>query len=92
EFGDKLKPITHAGLTLQMMSNRGTAIWPNYMSETFVTDNYRCRFLKAGGASTTQEEVLALLQKVAAAGHDIVKVETLRTFDGAAGYTLAQGQ
>jgi len=92
EFGDKLKPITHAGLTLQMMSNRGTAIWPNYMSETFVTDNYRCRFLKAGGASTTQEEVLALLQKVAAAGHDIVKVETLRTFDGEAGFTLAQGQ
>ncbi len=92
EFGDKLKPITHAGLTLQMMSNRGTAIWPNYMSETFVTDNYRCRFLKAGGASATQEEVLALLQKVAAAGHDIVKVETLRTFDGEAGFTLAQGQ
>ena len=92
EFGDKLKPITHAGLTLEMMSNRGTAIWPTYMSETFVTDNYRCRFLKAGGAAATQEEVLALLQKVAAAGHDIVKVETLRTFDGAAGYTLAQGQ
>ena len=92
EFGDKLQAITHAGLTLGMMSNRGTAIWPNYMSETFVTDNYRCRFLKAAGAAATQEEVLALLQKVAAAGYDIVKVETLRTFDGEAGFTLAQGQ
>ena len=92
EFGDKLQAITHAGLTLGMMSNRGTAVWPNYMRETFVTDNYRCRFLKAAGAAATQEEVLALLQKVAAAGYDIVKVETLRTFDGEAGFTLAQGQ
>lgn len=27
-----------------------------------------------------------------AAGYDIVKTETLRNYDGKAGYTLAQGQ
>jgi isocitrate/isopropylmalate dehydrogenase len=30
--------------------------------------------------------------KVTAAGYDIVKTETLRTFDGQQGFTLAQGQ
>jgi isocitrate dehydrogenase len=31
-------------------------------------------------------------RKVTAAGYDIVKTETLRTFDGQQGFTLAQGQ
>jgi isocitrate/isopropylmalate dehydrogenase len=34
----------------------------------------------------------ALYHKVTAAGYDIVKTETLRTFDGQQGFTLAQGQ
>ncbi len=35
---------------------------------------------------------LALLGRVAAAGIDIAMTESLRTFDGQPGYTLAQGQ
>jgi hypothetical protein len=35
---------------------------------------------------------IGLYQKVTAAGYDIVKTETLRTFDGQQGFTLAQGQ
>ena len=31
-------------------------------------------------------------QRVAAAGIDIAATQTLRTFDGKAGFTLAQGQ
>jgi isocitrate/isopropylmalate dehydrogenase len=37
-------------------------------------------------------EIMQLMQKVVAAGHDIVKTETLRNFDGKPGFTLAQGQ
>jgi hypothetical protein len=37
-------------------------------------------------------QTAALYQKVIAARYDIVKTETLRTFDGQQGFTLAQGQ
>jgi isocitrate dehydrogenase len=90
-LGDKIKQITHEGLTLKMIDNRGTIVYPGGMSETFLTDSYRCRF-EAGGAAVTHTQVAGLYQKMSAAGYDIVKTESLRTFDGKAGFTLAQGQ
>jgi hypothetical protein len=39
-----------------------------------------------------QDQIVALFQKVIGAGYDVVKMETLRTFDGKPGYSLAQGQ
>ncbi|MGA2712807.1 MAG: hypothetical protein ABSG41_06850 [Bryobacteraceae bacterium] len=74
----------------------GDGIGPEIgMAETFVTDSYRCRFQpKASSASqaVTHAQIAAIYQKVTAAGYDIVKTETLRTFDGQQGFTLAQGQ
>jgi isocitrate dehydrogenase len=90
-FGDRVKEITHEGLTLKMIDNRGVIVYPGGMSETFLTDSYRCRF-EAGGAAITHAQVAALYEKVASAGYDIVKTESLRTFDGKPGFTLAQGQ
>jgi isocitrate dehydrogenase len=92
EFGDALKTASTANLALSMMSNRGTAVWPDSIAETFCVDNYQCRFTPPGGGTVTQEQIIGLMQKVAAAGYDIVKTETLRNFDGERGYTLAQGQ
>jgi isocitrate/isopropylmalate dehydrogenase len=43
-------------------------------------------------AAVTHAQISALYEKVTAAGYDIVKTETLRTFDGQQGFTLAQGQ
>jgi hypothetical protein len=37
-------------------------------------------------------KMVALLERIAAAGIEIAATQTLRTFDGQAGYTLAQGQ
>jgi isocitrate dehydrogenase len=90
-LGDNVKEISHEGLTLKMIDNRGVIVYPGGMSETFLTDSYRCRF-EAGGATVTHAQVAGLYQKVAAAGYDIVKTESLRTFDGKPGFTLAQGQ
>ena len=93
EFGDKLQNIKHDGLELRMISNRGTIIWPQSFPETFVTDNFRCRFqLDDVNAAITHKQILGLMEKVAGAGYDIVKTETLRNYDGKAGYSLAQGQ
>jgi isocitrate dehydrogenase len=95
EFGDALSGIRHESLELRMVDNRGTIVWPGGMAETFVTDSYRCRFQPPESNSrpaVTQAQIAALYQKVTAAGYDIVKTETLRTFDGQQGFTLAQGQ
>ncbi|MEP6715592.1 MAG: NADP-dependent isocitrate dehydrogenase [Terriglobia bacterium] len=90
-FGDALKAFSHEGLELKMVDSRGTIVWPGGMAETFVIDNYRCRF-EAGGAPVSHTQIAGLYQKVSAAGYDIVKTESLRNFDGKPGFTLAQGQ
>jgi len=90
-LGDKIKEIVYEGLMLKMIDNRGTLVYPGGMAETFLTDSYRCRF-EAGGAAVTHAQVAGIYQKMSAAGYDIVKTESLRTFDGKAGFTLAQGQ
>ncbi len=90
-FGDALKAYTHEGLELKMIDSRGTIVYPGGMAETFCIDNYRCRF-EAGGKPVTHNQIAGLYQKVTAAGYDVVKTESLRNFDGKAGFTLAQGQ
>jgi isocitrate dehydrogenase len=78
------------GLDLIMIDNRGVKVWPDGMAETLCTDAYRGRFASQNGAPAKQ--TVALLGRVLDQGVEIVKTETLRTFDGQAGYTLAQGQ
>ena len=90
-FGDHFKEISFEGLTLKMIDNRGVIVYPGGMSETFLTDSYRCRF-EAGGAIVNHAQVAGIYQKVTAAGYDVVKTESLRTYDGKPGFTLAQGQ
>jgi isocitrate dehydrogenase len=90
-LGDKMKQISHEGLILKMIDNRGTIVYPGGMAETFLTDSFRCRF-EAGGATVTHAQIAGIYQKLTAAGYDVVKTESLRTFDGKPGFTLAQGQ
>jgi len=78
------------GLSLKMIDNRGVKVWPDGMAETFCTESFRCRFLSEG--TVTQEQAIALQGRVVNCGVEIAKTETLRTFDGKPGYTLAQGQ
>jgi isocitrate dehydrogenase len=91
ELGAAVQPVSGDGLTLEMISNRGTKVWPGGLPETFCTDHWRCRFLADNGA-VTNTEVIALLQRTHAAGLDIVKIENLYTFDGTPGFSLGQGQ
>ena len=73
-----------------MIDNRGVKVWPNGNAWTFCTDSYRCRFMASGAIDMAQ--IVALLGRVAAAGITIGGTQTLRTFDGKPGYTLASGQ
>ncbi|HWB84049.1 MAG TPA: NADP-dependent isocitrate dehydrogenase [Bryobacteraceae bacterium] len=78
------------GLTLQMIDNRGVKVWPAGRAETFCVDSFRCRFIAEGG--TNMPALIGLLNRISGAGIDIAKMESLRTFDGQPGFTLAQGQ
>jgi hypothetical protein len=44
------------------------------------------------GSGATSKKTVALLGRVLEQGLEIVKTETLRTYDGTAGHTLSQGQ
>jgi isocitrate dehydrogenase len=78
------------GLSLQMIDNRGVKVWPAGRAETFCTDSFRCRFTAQG--ATDMGKLLDVARRISDAGIDIAVTETLRNFDGKAGFTLAQGQ
>ena len=65
-------------------------MWPGGRAETFCTDSFRCRFMAEG--RTDMGRLIGLLKRIADAGIDIAMTETLCTFNGQPGYTLAQGQ
>jgi len=78
------------GLKLQMIDNRGVKVWPAGRAETFCTDSFRCRFIAQGPIDMCK--LLEVAKRIAGAGIDVAVTETLRNFDGKAGFTLAQGQ
>jgi isocitrate dehydrogenase len=89
-LAEAIGTVAGEGLDLQMIDNRGVKVWPAGRAETFCTDSFRCRFMSESG--TDMGKCLALLGRVAMAGIDIAMTESLCTFDGQPGYTLAQGQ
>ncbi len=90
KLANAAKKAAGDGLDLIMIDNRGVKVWPEGMSETLCTDSYRCRFSSKNG--TTGRHTVALLGRVLDLGLEIVKTESLRSYDGVAGYTLSQGQ
>ena len=92
ELGASLEAIA-AGtpLRLKMMSNRGTMVYPSRGAQPSLVDHYRCRFLARDGAQPTEADLVSLISAIGAR-HMWMHVERLQQFDGARGYTLAQGE
>jgi isocitrate dehydrogenase len=91
DLGEAVRQMNGDGLQLEMISNRGTKVWPDGFPETFCVDQWRCRFL-AEGSEVSSGQVIALQQRLDAAGFHVVKTENLYTYDGQPGYSLGQGQ
>jgi isocitrate dehydrogenase len=89
-LADAVGKLAGDGLSLQMIDNRGVKVWPAGRAETFCTDSFRCRFMAQG--KVDMGKLLDVARRIADAGIDIAVTETLRSFDGQAGFTLAQGQ
>jgi isocitrate dehydrogenase len=77
---------------LKMISNRGTKVYPPFGAITDCVDHWFCRFIpRSSGAAVTDEQVIALVQQIAAQ-HSWTHLEKLHEFDGALGFTKAQGE
>lgn len=93
DLGDMLKRIHTDNLHLEMISNRGTKVYPNGFPETFCTDHWRCRYFRKNRTDNIKHtEIVELLGKIYEHGFDFIKMEMLFYFDGEAGFSLAQGQ
>ncbi len=92
DLAEAVAKLAGDGLKLQMIDNRGVKVWPAGLAaaETFCTDSFRCRFLSESGAQMNQ--LIELQRRIADAGIEIAMTETLRSFNGQAGFSLAQGQ
>jgi len=93
DLGQSLAKVAPEGLQLVMVSNRGVKVWPGGKSETFCSDQWRCRFMsKDKGAFISHKQIIELLARVEGAGFDFIKIENLCNFDGERGYSLDQGE
>lgn len=94
-LGEKLLKLS-SSLKLIVITSRGLKIWPNSMIDTPYTHHCSCRFqATADSASLTKishQDIIHLLQQFDSLGLDVIKTENLYTFDGKAGFSLAQGQ
>src|SRR6185436_1507929 len=93
DLGNALAKVSPEGLQLVMISNRGVKVWPGGQSETFCSDQWRCRFMSSDkGAVINHKQIVDLLTKVSDAGFDFIKNENLCNFDGERGYSLDQAE
>jgi len=77
---------------LKMISNRGTQVYPVAAAAFDGVDHHRCRFvLRDKSAAMTHAQLVEFLAKVAQT-YRWIHVELLPEFDGAAGYSKAQGE
>ena len=90
ELHSKVTAAASPTLSLTMIANRGARVWPVQLPETFCIDSWRCRFM--ADEKLSHYEIAALLEALANAGVDFVHIETLCTFNGEPGYTVAQDE
>lgn len=97
----RLQAASASCLQLKLMTNRGVKVWPEGFPETFCTDHWRCRFVNANMdvqkdplayPLIAAEQVVELMQRLQAAGIEVVKSENLYLFDGKRGFSLGQGE
>ncbi len=77
---------------LKMLSNRGTQVYPATGAITDCVDHWRCRFVARDAASDLADAAIFDLLCRIAEHHRWMHIEKLQEFDGASGFTMAQGE
>ena len=93
ELVEKLKAACEGILKLKIVTNRGLVVYPKALSESMLTDQSRCRFVKDLDYSPiSQQLVVDLLVALNKAGLVINKTEGLYFMNGKRAFSLAQGE
>jgi isocitrate dehydrogenase len=91
-LGQALEAAAGPDFRLQLISTRGTVVYPTGSATIDTVGWWQCRFMAANeGASVDDAAILGLLGRVAARV-TWVHVQKLRTDGTAEGFTRAQGQ
>jgi len=90
DFLAKISHINVGHLRLKMITNRGVRVWPNGQPETFCIEQWRCRFLVDGGHGCSQRDAIQVIEAFDRIGLDVIKTESLFTFDKKPGYSSAE--
>jgi isocitrate dehydrogenase len=92
-LGQSLEALSESSqLRLKMISNRGTKVYPSSGAITDCVDHWRCRFVMRDAEAELSDEVLLDLLHRVRSRHHWMHIEKLNEFDGALGYTRAQGE
>lgn len=90
-IGKAMQAAEGGGLKLNRVSNRGVEVYPGGFPETFCTDFWCARYTAAGEAVGIPQ-VNDLLDRIHAAGYEVVKTENLYAFNGERGYSADSGE
>jgi isocitrate dehydrogenase len=74
---------------LELIANRGSAVFPITERSVSLVDHYRCRFVCAGSGDFDDREILLLLARIGEA-HRWMHVEKLQQFDGNDAFSRSQ--
>jgi isocitrate dehydrogenase len=93
ELGPELERITEGGpFELHFIESRGTKVYPSVGLSSDGVRLLRARFLTRDGGAAGDADLLALQGRVAARQPGWTHIEKLHVFDGADGFTKAQGE
>jgi len=83
-------------LTLKMISNRGTKVYPGNLERIWLVDHHRCRYIgtdsKGDYIEIHDEEIYDLLRELSRLNFKWMHLEKLHLFDGKVGFSKAQGE
>lgn len=92
ELGSSLETFCKSSpLTLKMISNRGTKVYPDGNPNIDCVNHHRARFVGRTDRAITFADALGLASTINTA-HEVCHVERLLRIDGADGFTKAQGE
>jgi isocitrate dehydrogenase len=84
------KLIAPSPLRLEMITNRGTMVYPLTGRRVSLVDHFRCRFVPRDNAANLGDaEIISLLQTVGGQ-HRWMHIEKLQEFDGEPGFSKSQ--
>ncbi len=90
-LGALLESCVGPEFRLSLVTNRGVKVYPDGNAQTLLTDHWRCRLMRIP-AGPGNHAIAKLLMRLSDAGLDVVKTENLYEFDGARGFSMAQGE